>query len=194
MSAQTISVVASITGGGQVLQSSRNVSVDNVIVAAEAIAAGKTGTAGAAGVMTLGTGHGLTTANVVSVTWAVGRRYDCSITAYDSTTITLGTGAGDSLPTAGAVVVSSKTEIDLAFNGAELQAISIGGDQPFIVALEDVSTVKLEVDTVANSTYQWDSGNGVTNPLAAAAPIKANAYAKAAVAGTLKILVGYLNG
>jgi len=191
----TISIRNSMIGGGVTRQNNRSISVDNIINASEAIAAGKAGTAGAAGVMTLGSSHGFTDASVVSVWWAAGFRYGCAVSAYDGTTITVNgaTGTGDTLPTSGSVIIAAGVEIDLAFSGSALAALSMGADIDCLVSLEDSGGSELAKSTDANEAYQWDSGNGEANPVTGDSIIKAIVYSKEAKAGTATILVGYDN-
>lgn len=187
----TISIRNSMIGGGVTVNNSRSITVDNIINASEAIAAGKAGTAGAAGVMTSAT-HGFTT-EVLSVYWATGYRYGCAISVYDTNTVTLTGGSGDTLPTSGAIVLAAAVEIDLAFTGANATAISLGADILCGITLEDAEGVELATNITANGAYQWDSGNGETNPVTGDLITKANVYNKAVTAGTATVLVGYNN-
>jgi hypothetical protein len=141
----------------------------------------------------LSSGHGITDANTVAVIWALGYRYGCTVDSYGDTSVTLSGGAGDTLPTSGAVVVSIQQEIDLAFAGAQLQALSMGGDIALIIALEDAGGVELVKAIDANAAYQWNSENGETNPVDADDIIKATAYAQSTTAGTATVLAAYNN-
>ncbi len=190
----TITVRNSMIGGGVTVQDNRSITADNVIVASETLPVGQAGTAGADGVMTLGT-HAFTDASVVAVTWATGCRYGCACSAYDATTLTVNgaTGAGDALPTSGAVVVGLQTEIDLAFVATNMVALSVGCDQTAKVTLNDAGGIELAVDVAANGAYAWDSGNGVTNPITGDSIITAECYPKSVTAGTIQILVAYDN-
>lgn len=189
----SVSIRNTMSMAGVNASDNRSITVDNEIKASETIAAGKSGTAGAAGVMTLGTSHGFTDADVVAVIWATGFRYNCTISSYDGTTVTVSSGAGDSLPTSGAVVVSKQQEIDLAFDGDQLQALSIGADIGIVATLEDGSTVHVAKQIEAAGAYQWDSGNGETNPVAGDSVTKAHVYAASTTAGTATILAAYDN-
>lgn len=191
----TISIRNSMIGGGTTANNTRSITIDNVIQASETIAAGKAGTAGAAGVMTLGSSHGFTDADTVSVYWSTGFRYGCAVSSYDGTTITVNgaTGAGDSLPTSGAVVCAKAVEVDIAFSGSALAALSAGADIACGITLEDAGGVELAKNIAVNGAYQWDSGNGEANPVTGDSIVKANVYNKSATAGTVTILVGYDN-
>ena len=189
----TVSIRNSIAMAGTTAQDNKTLEVDNVVNASESIVAGDAGTAGAAGVMTLASGHGITDNNTVAVIWASGYRYGCTVSSYDSTSVTLTGGAGDTLPTSGAVVVAVQQEIDLAFAGAQLKALSMGGDIDLIIALEDAGGVELVKQISANEAYQWNSENGEANPVTGDDIIKATAYAQSTTAGTATILVAYDN-
>lgn len=190
----TLSIRNSMIGGGVTANDTRSITADNVIQASESIAAGKAGTAGLAGVMTMGS-HDFTDSDIVSVYWSTGFRYGCAVSSYDGTTITVNgaTGAGDTLPTAGSVVVAKAVEIDLAFSGSASVAISIGADIICGATLEDAGGVELAKNIAANGAYQWDSGNGESNPVTGDAIIKSNIYNKSTTAGTAVLLVGYNN-
>lgn len=189
----TISIRNSIIAAGETVQDNKTITVDNIISASETIVAGDAGTAGADGVMTLASGHGITDANTVAVIWATGYRYGCTVSSYGSTSVTLTGGAGDTLPTSGAVVVSVQQEIDLAFSGTQLAALSIGADIGLIVTLEDSGGVELAKQITANEAYQWNSSNGESNPVTGDDIILAHVYAQSTTAGTAKIIVGYDN-
>jgi hypothetical protein len=188
-----VSIRNSMSLAGTTAQDNKTLEVDNIISATEDIVAGDSGTAGESGVMTLSSGHGITDANTVAVIWALGYRYGCTVDSYGDTSVTLSGGAGDTLPTSGAVVVSVQSEIDLAFAGAQLQALSMGGDIALIIALEDVGGVELVKAIDANAAYQWNSENGETNPVDADNIIKATAYAQSTTAGTATVLAAYNN-
>lgn len=189
----TISIRNQMTMGGVTAQDSKNIEVDNVINASESIAVGLAATAGAAGVMTLASGHGITDSDIVAVSGSFGYRHGCTVSAYDSTSITVASGAGDELPTSGAVVVGVQQEIDLAFSGTELEAISIGGTSAIIAALNDAGGVELVKSIAASSAYQWNSANGETNPVTGDSIISAHVYPTSTTAGNVTILAGYNN-
>ena len=188
-----VSIRNSMSLGGETAQDNKTIEVDNVISASGAVVAGDAGTAGEAGVITLSSGHGITDADTVAVIWATGYRYGCTVSSYGATSVTLTGGAGDALPTSGAVVVSVQSEIDLAFSGTQLQALSIGGDIAMIIVLEDDDGVELVKATAANAPYQWNSENGEANPITGDAIIAVHAYAQGTTAGTTKALVAYNN-
>lgn len=87
-----------------------------------------TRTSDTVGVLTLLAGHGITDAMLVDLYWTGGKRYGCTVTAYDATTVTLGAGAktgGDVLPAdESAIVVCKRTTINthIDADAAEIMA------------------------------------------------------------------------
>jgi len=181
--------------GATTLRSSRVLTVDNAIELSEDIPAGVAGVAGAAGVMTLAEGHGITDADTVSVSWASGERHDCAVSAYDSTTITVNgaTGAGNTLPTSGAVTVSVKTVIQASVNADNLAGMGFSADISAIASVHDGSGELISPSFEANSGFNWDSDGGETNPLAGEAPTLINVYNKGTTAGTFQGFYAYDN-
>src|ERR1700722_16887781 len=77
-----------------------------------------TRTSGTAGVLTVPTGHGITTSNIIDIYWGVGsanRAYSCVVTATTTTTITFNTASGASLPIVTTAIVVSP-QVTIAFN------------------------------------------------------------------------------
>jgi hypothetical protein len=190
---QTFSIRKSLIGGGLNSIDNREVTADNLINASESIPVGVAATAGSAGVMTMPTGHGFTDNQVVCVSGSFGAYYNGVVSSAGANAITVSGGAGDALPTSGAVVVSLQVEIDLAFSGTQLAVLSMGGDIPLQMTLEVAASVQLARGTVTNGAYQWDSGNGEANPITGDAIVKAHVYNKGIIAGTATIMVGYNN-
>lgn len=190
---QTFSIRNSFIGGGITAINNREITVDNLINATEAIPVGVAATAGSAGVMAMPTGHGFTDGQVVCVSGTFGAYYNGIVSSAGANAITVASGAGDALPTSGAVVVSLQVEIDLGVLGTNVGALSIGGDIALCITLEAAAAVSLAKSTAANGAYQWDSGNGETNPITGDAIVKAHCYNRGIVAGTATIMVGYDN-
>lgn len=96
---------------------------DSRIDAEISLPAGKAGTLTTrtddnTGVVTVSSGHGITTSDTVDVYWSTGRRYGVDVTAQDSTTITIDLGSGDVLPsTSTAVVIVKQVAFNLALDG-----------------------------------------------------------------------------
>lgn len=167
--------------------------VDNVLKGTGTISAGIAGTAGEAGVMTLATGHGLTLSDVVMCKWSTGRRYNCTISLVNGDAVTLATGAGDTLPTAGAVVVSKQLEIDAAVTGANVEFIMLQTDVAATFTLEDAGGVELARNIAAGAFYLWTYSSGDTNPITGDDIIKCHVYNAGTTAGNAVIIIGYIN-
>lgn len=119
------------------------------------------------GVITLGSGHGITDADIVDVYWSAGVQYGCTVTSYDSTTITVDLGSGDNLPTQdSAVTVGVQVTIDTDFDGDNLEAVLMHCDQKAHLDFQDSGDATLgEFDLTANEAFTWLSGTGTANPL-----------------------------
>ena len=158
--------------------------------------AGQAGTAGLAGVMTLQAGHGLTTQSVVAVSWLESgvqkRRYNCSITHTETDSVTVATGAGDTLPTSGAVIVSSRVQLNMSFDGSDLEYLFLGSDVPAVMTLETAVAVQLVADIGGGDAYQWRSGCG-TNPVDGDDIVACNCYSLGVVAGSAEAVAAYDN-
>ena len=190
---QTFYIKNSFSISGMTAASARTIIADNLINATEEIPAGISGTAGLAGEMTLPTGHGITNSDIVSVCWATGYAYDCTVSdsATNSCIVTL--VEGDALPTSGAVVISKKKEIDVAVSGTTVVALYMGADVAVGTSLKTVSTIALQKNIIANGAYTWDSGCGEANPITGDAIVKAVVYNKGTTVGEAQIIVGYDN-
>jgi hypothetical protein len=190
---QTFNIRNSFIGGGITAIDNREISADNLINATEAIPVGVAATAAAAGEMVMPTGHGFTDGQTVCVSGTFGAYYNGVVSLAGANTITVSGGAGDALPVTGAVVVSLQVEIDLGVLGTNVVALSMGGDIALCLTLEAAAAVSLAKSTAANGAYQWDSGNGETNPITGDAIVKAHCYNLGIVAGNATIMVGYNN-
>ena len=190
---QSFSIRNSFIGGGVKVDHVRTIPADNLIYATEDIPAGVAGTAGNAGVMTLAEGHGFVDNDVVCVSGTFGSYYNGVVSSAGATSITVSSGAGDSLPTAGAVVICKKTELDIVFSGSDAVVIFLGGPVALTSTLEDAGGVELVRETSAGGAYQWDLDNGDANPVTGDSIIKAHVYNRGTVASTVSIMVGYNN-
>ncbi len=193
MSKETILYVGRVDVMGSSIPMQLTELVDNVLKLNGVIPAGVAGTAGAAGVMTLGSSHGFTDADVVMCTWATGRRYACTISAYDGTTVTLATGTGDELPTSGDVVVSKLLEIDAAVLGTNVNFIMLKSDVAATFTLEDAGGIELARNVAAGAAYIWAESSGDTNPITGDSITKCHVWNETAVAGSATGLIGYDN-
>lgn len=120
------------------------------------------------GVLTLGSGHGLTDSDTVGVYWDGGVRYGMTITAYDTTTITVDGGAGDNLPVLTTVVYAGKeTTIDTDFTANDLEYLLVHATARASVEFKsEADASHLEIDVAADQAWDWMSDLGVANPMA----------------------------
>ena len=78
------------------------------------------------GVLTVASGHGITTADTVDVYWSGGVRYGMTVTATAATTIDINLGAGDVLPAQDtAITVCEQTEIEFDLDALDLQLAAL---------------------------------------------------------------------
>lgn len=190
----TISIRNLTQVAGKNLTDTRAVTADNLIDSTETVPAGVAGVAGLAGAMTsLPTGHGLTDADIVCVTWAAGYRYNCTLSSTGANATTVAAGAGDTLPTSGAVVISKQAELDVGVLGTNLAYLFLGCDVAAVITLESTGAVEIAVSVAAGGAYQWDSGTGIANPVTGDAIVKSHYYAKTATAGTAQLFMAYDN-
>ncbi len=121
------------------------------------------------GVVTLSTGHGITTGQKVSVFWATGKRYGMTATVSGNA-VSLDGGSGDNLPVLNtAVTAAVPVEVPMAVDTAELQALAAHCTQAgYIEVLDDAGTpAQIALLSVGPSAARvWWDGNGETSPLA----------------------------
>lgn len=184
-----------ITINGESFANNSTLTSDSALAFGEisGIAAGVAGTAGEAGVMTMPEGHGFTDGQYVCVTWATGKHYNAILSSCGATSITVGSGDGDALPTSGAVVVALKTAITAAFSGTDVVALAVSSTAAALVSINDAGGVELALDLEANKSFIWTDEDGSTNPVTGDSIIVANAYATTTTAGTVKLGVALNN-
>ena len=178
---------------GKNLADNRTITTDDIGDYTEPLVAGKSGTIDGSAVVTLAEGHGYTDASILACSWSTGRRYNCTVTAYDSTSVTLATGAGDTLPTSGTVTLAAKVEIACPVNGTKLDYLFIGSDVNAVITLEDAEGVELAIDVGAGAAYSWSSDLGTTNPVTGDTITDAHCFNKGLVVGNIQILYGFDN-
>lgn len=127
----TTSYAVSISGGGQAINKSITRSGDATVAISVSLPAGKSGTLTTrtdndTGVVTVSSGHGITTSDTVDVYWSGGRRYGCDVTAQDSTTISIDLGSGDNLPsTSTAIVVVKQVAANVFIDGDNCKLVAV---------------------------------------------------------------------
>lgn len=153
------------------------------------------------GVITMAEGHGITDSDKVDVHWddAGGLHkvaYDFTVTAYDSTTISIDLGSGEDLPAQDYTVVACiRQTIDCDFDGDLLTAegmIVIGCDRDAHVEFQENNDTHIHPQPIdAGESWRWLSRQGVTNPLTGNPVGKIMFSNGSETAGTLRIGVLY---
>jgi hypothetical protein len=125
------------------------------------------------GVVTVGSGHGITDTDTVDLYWEGGRRYSVDVTATTATTISIDAGTGDNLPIATtAVTIVKQVQINVSIDGDALAILGISFE--FIdssltsqghALFEDASGDDIAaIDLSANSPLVYDVAGGAANP------------------------------
>ena len=185
---------------GMSFQGSLTISDDEyqAVVGNPELAAGKAGrlttrTSDSVGVVTMTTGHGFTTSQVVDLYWVGGMRLGVVLgtvgapTADTAVPIASG-GAGDVLPADETdVVMSARTIITLPLDGDALKLMAfLAGGRAGLNFLDDLdASLDTQELADANSPYDWALGSG-TNPLAGETLGSITASSGAAAATTLQ--------
>lgn len=124
------------------------------------------------GVVTLSTGHGITTGARVDAYWEVGGvkgyRYGMAATVAGDA-VTVDGGAGDNLPVAtSTVILAVAQEFDFDLTGDNVKVLAFFSEVRGLFVLEDdiggVLYVKHHPDS--NQASGWYSDSGETNPIA----------------------------
>jgi hypothetical protein len=120
------------------------------------------------GVVTIASGHGITTSDTVAIFWPGGSRHGMAVSASAATTITIDSGAGTVLPVATtAVVIAKESTHDLAIVGDDIVVLAIGSAKRASVNfLDGTDASLLRYDMTAKEGRLWFTDHGVTNPLA----------------------------
>jgi len=185
----------SVSGSGAAIQSQVVRSGSASIGLIETLAAAKTGqlttrTDNTDGVLTMSSGHGITTAAVIDLYWTGGNRYGVVVGTVSTNSVPISGGAGDNLPTNMTnitAVVQSTANIFIDGDNTELIAFELrtndrslrtAGHLAFYDADDDLIAA---VDLVANVPQVYDLASGIVNPFTGD-PIT---YAKISQAGTL---------
>lgn len=157
--------VTTITFPGSTIRSTNEYTGDAALPRSVDLPAGKPGTAGGAGVMTLGAGHGIVTSNTVDIYWDDGLRYGCTVDADDSTTITVSGGTGDVLPTTGDMIACLIVTIDIDFVANNIKIIAAACGQRTSLRFNDSGGVELALEILADGSWDWGTGMGTPNPM-----------------------------
>lgn len=189
----TATISNRLTVDGTTYTQATSVSADSVIrtekTGATALAAAKIGqlttrTDTNTGTLTMASGHAITTGQRLDVFWeeagVKGARRGMTVGTVAGLSVPIDLGAGDDLPT-NLTAVTAQVPVSEAFlvTGNNVRYIFARATRRACVVFTDVSDVELhaiegELDgtSTQGNGYQWYTGNGVTNPLAADAVAK----------------------
>jgi hypothetical protein len=193
-----VAVTKNTVIGGASFSENINFEEDRVSVIDKVLAAAKAGTI-TSSVITCATGHGVTTSDKLDVYWDGGRRVNCTVGAQTSTTITLSSGTGDSLPTGG-TAVTFQIPIDVAFT---LAGIGGGGTlDVFCTYMAGIGNLRFHdsgsgvLDIYfpkANTTYDWytDKPPGTSNPFAVASLTPTGVKISNSVTSIQRVRIGF---
>ncbi len=175
MPSATLTVSTTIGGigiTGKVIRSGETPLATEVNVPAAKTGTLTTRTDANTGVVTAQAGHGFITGDVIDVYWAAGAHFSMAATVSGNA-ITLDAGDGDDLPsTTTAVTLSKRVVIDQGFDGDNLKVLLISMTRKGSVRLQDDTVTVLAANLEAGEAYNWASGVGVVNPLAATAVVQ----------------------
>lgn len=145
----------------------------------ETVAAAKTGqlttrTDANTGVLTMSSGHGITTGARLDVYWTGGSRYGMTVGSVSGTTVPIDLGAGDDLPAnLTNVTAMVPTELPIVVTGDDAVSVAcrcpVGGTVVF--ADSGNTTIVAYQLTTTVTTAVWVTNQG-TNPLAGASLAK----------------------
>lgn len=136
------------------------------------VPAGKSGTLSTRtnnteGTLSLSTGHGITTGQVIDLYWANGSRYGVVVGTVSGNTVPISGGAGDNLPSANtAIVASPRVQINVVFDGDDIVIIGaqLSGDGR-VTFIDASSNVIASVRLLADVPWIWTRTSGAANPL-----------------------------
>ena len=119
------------------------------------------------GIVTLATGHGVQTDDVVDVYWDGGRRFNVVAGSVSGDDVIISGGAGDNLPAEDATLTLQVQQVlNLDFDGDAVEAMAAACGARGRLQFYSDAVLELGVDLAANAPWiWWESGVG-SNPLA----------------------------
>lgn len=177
----TLNIAVSVSGNGGVISYATPRTAEGGSNREVSIPAGKAGTLttrtdNETGSLTLGSGHGITTGQIIDLFWSGGARYGITVGTVSGTTVPIGAdnaGSGDNLPTAAtAIVASPRTLISADVDGDNLVALacqmlfaSRSETAQSHASFQDASSdIIAPIDLEANSVRFYDVEGGDANP------------------------------
>lgn len=194
MPSATLTVSTTIGGigiTGKVIRSGETPLATEVTIPAAKTGTLTTRTDNDTGIITAQAGHGLITGDHVDIYWSGGSRFSMAATVSGNA-VTLDAGDGDNLPIATtAVTLSKRVAIDQGLDGAALKVLLVSMTRKGSVRFQDASVTVLAANLDAGEAYNWASGVGIANPLAATTVVQIFASNQSSV-GTNVIQIGAL--
>lgn len=175
----SVTITQSITGGGVSIQPLAIVRSNSGPIALEdTLPAAKTGslttrTDDDTGELTMSSGHGITTGQVIDIYWNGGVQYGVTVGTVATNVVPIDGGIGDNLPAQGtAITAVVQSSINLAIDGDNADVVSImleTVDKSLRTAahvqFRDAANDEIaEIDLVANIPKVWDIAGGSSNP------------------------------
>ena len=175
----TITHAQSIAGGGVTMQPLAVTRTNSGMIALEdTLNAAKAGvlttrTDDNTGTLTMTTGHGITTGQIVDIFWSGGVQRTVTVGTVSVDSVPFDLGIGDNLPIAmTAVTVCVQKAINLAIDGDNADFVAViletvdkslrtAANVQFLDAAADVIA---EIDLVTNVPQVWDIEGGSANP------------------------------
>jgi len=170
------------TSQGQV-SASRTLTADGELIKNPTLTAAKTGalttrTSGTVGTLTMDTGHGINTADLIDIYWlnadgTRGYRYSCVVGTVATNSVPFTGGGGDNLPTlvSGTYAITAKVpQLEpFAYVYTNIVMLNVTSQYPCQAVFLDGSNAVLLAVTVDGPSdgYSWDTGSGIANPLSA---------------------------
>ena len=144
------------------------------------------------GSVTLGSGHGILTGDIVDLYWTGGRRYNVVAGTVAGDVVPIDLGSGNNLPAQDtAVTLVKQAEVDTDFDGDLLVALGLLCAGRGRVGFKEAATTALNVDLVAGELYFWLAGGSGLNPLATFNPTSFSA-SQASSSAAARLQVGAL--
>lgn len=180
----SVQVNQTVTINGVAATAIRTITGEGGVVANPSPVVGKTGTlttrtSDTAGTLTMASGHGITTGSAIGLYWTntdgtLGKAYIMTVGTVSGLTVPFTGAAGDALPSQDTAIVAGPFN-DAVFNlvgnnmlGLLLCSASSSG---YIIVADGSGNLLVAYVTPTNP-YVWDSGSGITNPLASQTPTK----------------------
>lgn len=175
----TVTHAQSISGGGVSIQTQPVIRTNSGAIGLEdTLSAAKTGTLSTrtdnnTGTLTMDSGHGITTGQIIDIYWSGGVQRTVTVGTVSTNSVPIDLGIGDNLPIATtAITAVVQKAINLAVDGDNTKIIAVvletvtkslrtAGNVQFLDAAGDVIA---EIDLVTNVPQVWDIEGGSANP------------------------------